>query len=98
VNEDWHECSGEQIVELMCPFDSGWKNHSVYVICAAHAAEGQLEACFTNRAEKDTIISARAKSGCGKKRRIYIDCIIKGRILIMILLFAWISKQIGNYP
>lgn len=68
VNDDG--CSGEQLVDVDCPCDTepAWKNHGEYVSCVAHAAEEQLEAGLITQADKDAIVSARAKSGCGKKR------------------------------
>ena len=65
-------CSGEQLVDLdcQCYTEPAWKNHGQYVSCAAHAAEDQLAAgLITPEAEKDDIVSARAKSGCGKKKQ-----------------------------
>ena len=66
VDEDG--CSGEQLVELACPCDGNWKNHGEYVSCVAHVAEDQLAIGLISSAEKDAIISARARSGCGKKK------------------------------
>jgi parallel beta-helix repeat protein len=68
ANVDQNGCSGEQLVDLDCLCDNAWKNHGKYVSCVAHAAEDQLAAGLITQAEKDTIVSARAKSGCGKKK------------------------------
>ncbi|MCI5157362.1 MAG: hypothetical protein D3906_02795 [Candidatus Electrothrix sp. AUS1_2] len=61
-------CSGEQLVDDECLCDASWKNHGEYVTCVAHAAEAQLEAGLLTEAEKDAVVSARAKSGCGRKK------------------------------
>jgi hypothetical protein len=66
VDED--ACSGEQIVDLSCPCNSSWRNHGDYVSCVAHAAEDQVHAGLISQQEKGAIVSARAKSGCGKKK------------------------------
>jgi hypothetical protein len=66
VDEDG--CSGEQIVELACPCAGDYKNHGEYVSCVAQVAEDQVAAGLITPAEKDAIVSARAKSGCGKKK------------------------------
>ena len=68
ANVDVDGCSGAQLVDLACPCDNAWKNHGEYVSSVAHAAEEQLEAGLISQAEKDAIVSARAKSGCGKKK------------------------------
>jgi len=68
ANVDVDGCSGEQLVDLDCQCDSDWKNHGQYVSCVAHAAEDQLEVGLITQAEKDAIVSARSKSGCGKKK------------------------------
>lgn len=68
ANVDVNGCSGEQLVDSDCPCDDDWKNHGEYVSCIAHAAEDQLLAGLITQAEKDAIVSARAKSGCGKKK------------------------------
>lgn len=67
VDEDG--CSGEQLVDLSCPCDSDWKNHGEYVSCVAHAAGEQVAAGLLSEEEKGAIVSARAKSGCGKKKK-----------------------------
>lgn len=62
-------CSGEQIVDLNCPCENEWKNHGEYVSCVAQTAEGdKVVASLITQAEKDDIVSARAKRGCGKKK------------------------------
>ena len=68
ANVDINGCSGEQLVDQDCPCDCSWKNHGEYVSCIAHTAEEQLVAGLITQAEKDAIVSARAKSGCGKKK------------------------------
>jgi hypothetical protein len=67
---DGNGCSGEQFVDLDCPceIEAAWKNHGQYISCVAHAAEDQLAVGLITQAEKDAIVSARAKSGCGKKK------------------------------
>jgi hypothetical protein len=44
-----------------------WKNHGGYVSCTAKSAESFLAAGLITAAEKDAIVSAAAKSGCGGK-------------------------------
>lgn len=61
-------CSGEQPVDDECLCDGSRKNHGGYVTCVAHAAEAQLAAGLLTEAEKDAVVSARAKSGCGRKK------------------------------
>lgn len=61
-------CSGEQSVDLTCPCNNSWKNHGKYVSCVARAAEEQLEDGLITEEEEDAIMSARAKSGCGRKK------------------------------
>jgi len=70
ANVDGNGCSGEQLVDLDCPCDIEpvWKNHGQYISYVAHAAEDQLAAGLITQAEKDAIVSTRAKSGCGKKK------------------------------
>jgi hypothetical protein len=65
---DTDGCSGTQLVDLVCPCDDDWKNHGKYVSCVAHASEDYLAAGLITLTEKDAIVSARAKSGCGKKK------------------------------
>jgi hypothetical protein len=60
-------CSGEQLVDLACPCNSNWRNHGEYVSCVAHAAETQVTAGLLTQEQKDTLVSAHAKSGCGKR-------------------------------
>lgn len=64
-------CSGEQLVDLDCPceIDPPWKNHGQYVSCVAHAAEEQLADGLITQVEKGAIVSERARSGCGKKKK-----------------------------
>jgi hypothetical protein len=61
-------CSGEQLVDLACPCDGGWKNHGNYVSCVAHAAEDQVADGLIAETEKGDILSERATSGCGKNK------------------------------
>ena len=61
-------CSGEQLVDLACPCDNEWKNHGEFVSSVAHAAENQLADGLITQEERDAIVSARAESGCGKKK------------------------------
>jgi hypothetical protein len=68
VNFGLDGCSGEQIVGLECPCDGSWKNQGEYVSCVTHAAEDQVETGLITEEEKGSIVSERAKSGCGKKK------------------------------
>lgn len=63
---DEHGCSGEQLVDLVCPCNGGWKNHGQYVSCVAHETAAQVQAGLLTEAQKDAIVSARAKNSCGK--------------------------------
>ena len=68
---DLDGCSGEQLVDLACPcdIDPDWKNHGQYVSCVASESENQLTEGLLTQEEKDAIVSARAKCGCGKKNK-----------------------------
>lgn len=56
----------EQIVDSACGCNDHWKTHAAYVRCVAHAAEVLvLEESITKK-EKGAIVSAAAKSDCGK--------------------------------
>jgi hypothetical protein len=66
---DANGCSGEQLIDMDCPCDGGWKNHGEYVNCIAHAAEEQLVAGLITSDEKCAIVSSHAKSGCGHKNK-----------------------------
>jgi len=65
---DLEGCSGEQRVDLMCPCDADWKNHGKYVDCVTHAAWVQWRAGLITHQDKGAIISARARTDCGKKK------------------------------
>jgi hypothetical protein len=65
---DLNGCSGEQLVDLICPCEGDWKNHGKYVSCVAQAAEDYVIEGLINETEKGAIVSERAKSGCGKKK------------------------------
>ncbi len=56
-------------IDQYCPCDDDWKNHGAYVNCVAHTAEEFLEAGLITEAEKDAIVSAAARSDCGKKKK-----------------------------
>lgn len=70
---DANGCSGEQLVDLACPCEDEWKNRGEFVSCVAHAAENQLAVGLITQEEKGGIVSARAKSGCGKKKQAHRD-------------------------
>ncbi|MCI5221429.1 MAG: DUF4215 domain-containing protein [Candidatus Electrothrix sp. AR4] len=61
-------CSGEQLVDAECPCDGGWKNHGKYMSCVTRAATAQLTVSLLTDTEKDAVDSARANSGCAKKK------------------------------
>jgi len=52
----------------LCPCAASWKNHGAYVSCVAPAAEALLEAGVIDGSTKDAVVSAAARSDCGKKR------------------------------
>lgn len=52
----------------ICPCDSQWKNHGVYVRCVAHTSEDFVAAGLITDAEKDIIVSYSAKSNCGQNK------------------------------
>jgi hypothetical protein len=61
----------EQIVNGACPCDDiSWKNHGEYVSCVANALEDLLLEDWIDQEEKGAIVSAAAKSECGKKSKI----------------------------
>ena len=61
----------EQIVNGACPCDDiSWKNHGEYVSCVANAVEDLLLEDWIDQEEKGAIVSAAAKSECGKKSKI----------------------------
>ena len=68
VMVDVNGCSGEQLVDLSCPCENEWKNHGEFVSCVANTAENLVAEGLITQGEKGTIISERAKSGCGKKK------------------------------
>lgn len=49
------------------PAGSAWANHGGYVSCVAHAVEAFLAAGLVTDAQKDAIVSAGARSNCGRK-------------------------------
>jgi len=67
--------SYSEAIDRLCPCDgpreaeSSWRNHGKYVSCIAKAAESFVEQGLITEAEKDAIVSARAESRCGKKKK-----------------------------
>ena len=59
-------CSGAQLVELLAPCDEAWDNHGEYLSAVAHAADAAVHAGLLTNEEADTIVSAAARSACGK--------------------------------
>jgi hypothetical protein len=60
-------CSIEQLAPCAGPAGGGaWKNHGQYVSTVAHVAERFLDDGLINEAQKDAVVSAAGKSGCGK--------------------------------
>ena len=57
-------CSISQLV----PCGGPWKNHGQYVSSMTHMAGEFLKAGLITREQKDAIVSAAARSGCGKNR------------------------------
>jgi hypothetical protein len=60
--------NADQLVELECWCETDWKNHGEYVSCVANAAEDLLRENSIDPEEKSAIVSAAAKSDCGKKK------------------------------
>ena len=67
ANVDENGCSGEQNIDFACPCDRQWKNHGEYVSCVVVNAQYQVEAGLMMPSDTGAIISARARSDCGKK-------------------------------
>lgn len=68
---DAQGCSAAQLVALACPCAApaaggAWKNHGQYVSCVAHASQDQVTAGLLPAAEQGAIVSAAARSSCGK--------------------------------
>lgn len=63
VNEDG--CSGEQLVELLCPSTASYRNHGEYVSCVARASEEAVAQGLLTEEEKDAIVSSAARSSIG---------------------------------
>jgi hypothetical protein len=61
---DKNGCSIDQLV----PCANAWGNHGAYVSSVAHTAEDFVIAGLITAAQKDAIVSAAAKSSCGKKK------------------------------
>lgn len=57
--------SGCSIADL-CPCEDGWANHGAYVSCVSHAATDFRNDGLISGAERGKIVSAAAKSSCGK--------------------------------
>jgi hypothetical protein len=55
-------------VEDVCPCDYEWKNHGQYVSCVTHAANLLKTLDVISGKDKGDIVSAAAKSDCGKKK------------------------------
>jgi hypothetical protein len=65
---DGHGCSIEQLVPCEGPPSGGsWKNHGKYVSAFARTAEGFLALGLITQERKDVLVTAAAKSTCGKK-------------------------------
>ncbi|HMJ66923.1 MAG TPA: hypothetical protein VK615_16390, partial [Candidatus Binatia bacterium] len=63
-----HGCSIGELVPCAGPASGGsWRNHGAYVSAVAHAARDLLAAGLITEAQKDAIVSAAARSNCGKK-------------------------------
>jgi hypothetical protein len=62
VNADG--CSLEQLV----PCDGSWKNHGQYVSAIAHASKEFVEQGLITEQQQEDIISAAARSDCGKTK------------------------------
>jgi hypothetical protein len=63
-------CSIDQLVPCAGPLSGGsWRNHGAYVSAVAHAAEDFLEAGLITERQKGAIVSAAARSNCGKKAK-----------------------------
>jgi hypothetical protein len=54
-------------IEQLCPCDNAWSNHGKYVSCVSHAAEDFVAAGLMSTAQKDSVVSAAARSSCGRK-------------------------------
>jgi len=65
---DANGCSIAQLAPCGGPASGGtWKNHGAYVSAVAHAAEAFLEQGLISEDEKNVIVSAAARSTCGRK-------------------------------
>jgi hypothetical protein len=65
---DGHGCSIEQLVPCAGPRPGGsWKNHGQYVSALARAAQEFLALGLISQEQKDDLVTAAAKSTCGKK-------------------------------
>ena len=53
-------------IAQLVPCGNAWRNHGAYMKAVAHAAEDFLNAGLITEEEKGDIVSAAAKSGCGK--------------------------------
>ena len=61
-------CSIDQLVPCAGPASGGsWKNHGAYVSAVAHAADEFRAAGLITGRQKGAIVSAAARSNCGKK-------------------------------
>ena len=69
-NINWDSVSLEVCsLDFACPCDQEWKNHGQYVSCVAKKAEELVQGGFITEEEKDSLVSERARSTCGKKKR-----------------------------
>jgi len=67
VAVDAHGCSIDQLVPCAGPVSGGtWKNHGAYVSAVAKTAEAFLAEGLITEEEKDALVSAAARSNCGK--------------------------------
>jgi hypothetical protein len=69
---DDFQIAGVDTVELACPCagpaaGGAWKNHGQYVSCVAHAANALVAAGLVPGSDHGAIVSAAARSSCGKK-------------------------------
>jgi hypothetical protein len=61
-------CSIDQLVPCSGPASGGtWKNHGKYVSRIAHVSKTFVKAGLISARERGRIVSAAARSGCGKK-------------------------------
>lgn len=56
-------------IEQTCQCDADWKNHGAFMSCVAHESEALVELGIISEEEKDAIVSSKAQTNCGKKRK-----------------------------